>query len=164
MCASVGSGNNKKALDWIGRDETSWKIQGRLWHFKLQRPFIEEHWSSPCIFQVSYPNQSTAFWTVFRILIDIPWFHLQCRWFHILRGNTQVQTYLESCIEISPKYLASHDQDFCHLVTESENILILSQVGFWKQWKDNGTFWSLDHDWMIWRTMGFSIVSCGFFS
>ena len=29
-------------------------------------------------------------------------------------------------------------------------------VIFSKQWEDNGTFWSLDHDWMAWRTVRFS--------
>jgi hypothetical protein len=29
-------------------------------------------------------------------------------------------------------------------------------VGFSKQWKDNGTFRSLDHDWMARKTMRFS--------
>ena len=28
--------------------------------------------------------------------------------------------------------------------------------GYSKQWKDNGTFWTLDHDWMTWRTARFS--------
>ena len=28
-------------------------------------------------------------------------------------------------------------------------------VGFSEQWKDNGTFWSLDHDWMTCRTVRF---------